>query len=588
MQWESVIAIDLETTGSNALDTRAPDTRITHFSWWNGKGVGDVIEVPRKASGVESQSLQILRQWLNDPTKAKVFWNYKYDGRLLKRFGYKIQGPILDGLLLAPLVKSSERSFSLKHFARKFLNATYKEEDRLKEWLSKHKGKSYGDAPKHIIRPYALVDARYTWELFYIMFKKLDKAGRRVFKQEMQLLPHIMEMEDRGILIDQALVDRLAIACHKEMRNIQVDIVNEYGTGYNINSNKQLVKLIYDEHDLAPVRRTKKGEPSVDKLALVQLKEQVPVCEKILKWRRVYKAKNTYIKTFREQVDKDNILRGYFNQSGARTGRFSSSGPNLQNITRSSSDLHDLAGQLRKCFIARPDYAFLFADYSQIELRLAAHFARVPKMIDAILAGDNLHAVTAKGIFKANEEHPDWKNYYAIGKTINFAVLFGAQGGKLQEILAKQANLWITIYEASKYLDQYHHTYPEIHTFFEDVHKEVVDTGGVRNAFGRYIEVPTNESYKGVNYKIQGTAADLIKNRLIKCAKLLKDKRSGMVLTVHDEIGFEIHKTEAKLIPQLVEIMSEPKMFRVPIPCDAAIGKRWGTKKDIKDLSIYE
>lgn len=588
MQWESVIAIDLETAGSNALDTRAPDTRITHISWWGGKGVGDVIEIPSKANSSESQQLQILRQWLNDPAKAKVFWNYKYDGRLLKRFGYKIQGPILDGLLLAPLVKSSERAFSLKHFARKFLSATYKEEDRLKEWLKKHKGKSYGDAPEHIIKPYALVDAQYTWELFYLLYRKLGKQGKQIFKQEMLLLPHIMEMEDRGLTIDKTLVNRLSIACRKEMQNIHEDVAREYGTGYNLNAPKQLIKLVYDEHDLAPIRRTKKGDPSVDKLALVQLKNEVPVCDKILKWRRVYKAQNTYLKTFSEQTDSQNILRGFFNQSGTRTGRFSSSGPNLQNITRSSSDLYDLAGQLRNCFIARKDFAFLFADYSQIELRLAAHFARVPKMIDAILAGDNLHAVTAKGIFKVGEDHPKWKDYYAIGKTINFAVLFGAQGGKLQEILAKQANLWITIYEASKYLDQYHHTYPEIHAFFEEVHKEVVDNGGVRNAFGRYIEVPVNESYKGVNYKIQGTAADLIKNRLIKCARLLKDKQSGMVLTVHDEIGFEIHKTEANLIPQLVEIMSEPHMFRVPIPCDAAIGKRWGTKKTIKDLSIYE
>lgn len=582
-KWKSVIAIDLETIGPNALDTQDPTTRISHASWWNGNGVGNVIRINRRT---KSQEIYALQSWLADPKKIKVFWNFKYDGKLLQRDGYVIKGPVYDAMLLSYLNKRAEKQHTLKHFARKFLGADYREEDKLKAWLKKHPDKSYGEAPEHLITPYALVDAQYTWELFYLMYNQLSEAGRRILKQEMKVLFAVMEMENRGVKIDLDLCAILSAKCQQVLQATREDISKKAGKSINPNSSQQLVSLIYDGHRLDPVRRTKKGAPAVDKLALIQLKEKIDICEDVLKYRRFYKAQNTYLKAFAEK-SKNGILRGSFNQMAARTGRFSASEPNLQNITRSSNEMSDVAGHLRKCFIARDNYTFLFADFDQVELRLAACFANIDPMLEAIRNGDNLHGLTTKRMFHIDEDHPDWKKHYHIGKTLNFAIFYGCGARKLRDILAMGANVWLSPYECSQFLEKYHHAYPQVHAYFDKINREVAQTGGVTNAYGRFVEVNLSEPYKGVNYAIQGSAADLIKEKIVKCQRLLDDKLSGMVMTVHDEIAFEIHRNEKSLIPKLVEAMQEEHKFQVPITCSAAIGKRWGTKKDITDLEVY-
>lgn len=571
------LAVDTETEGPDALNTRDPRTKLTIISFWYDTGKGGTI---KWGSHEGTEDWERLQKDLVDPDVVKLFWNAKYDLRIFRAAGIKIAGKIIDVMLMGRIAETGEPSYTLKHFSRKFLNTTYREELRLKEWVKKRKKEklphSYGDAPDRILLPYALKDAQCTFELFWVM---KDNTNKQLLAMEHAVLWTTMRMEDRGMMVDTDFASALAATCIKEKQKQRARLCKEVGDAkFNPNSPKQLAKMFYKDAGRDAVRTTDKGNPQVDRIALYILRDKFKDerAQWVLDWRKVDKANGTYLNHFIEESDQHQVLRGSFNQAGTRTGRFSSSGPNLQNITRPSNEP---SGRLRQCFIARPGFRFVCIDYDQVELRLGACLGGVRGMLDAVRRGEDLHGVTAKRMWPGlTEGDPSWKTKRQVAKTLNFAIFYGIGSEKFMDTLIRESEMYISLHDASAFRRRYKEIYPEIEEFFFEVAKEVADTGGVLNDYGRFMAVHKYKSYVGVNYKVQSTAADLIKQKMVKCDRLLKTCKSGLVAIVHDELIFEIHHTEKLLIPVLRNAMEELDRFDVPLTCSVSIAENWGEK----------
>lgn len=532
----------------------------------------------------ESQAAKAIR----DPRVIKLFWNAKYDIHMLKKAGIEVKGPIIDVMLLGRIIHTAERRgcYTLKHFTRKFLPHTYQEEIKLKKWITAAKRRkephAYGDAPLVTLAPYALLDAQATFELFYLMKGELTPPLAKLLAREHKVLAATIRMENRGWLTDEKLILSLMAECTEGMK-IAKDSLRKSTNDplFNPNSPKQLARVFFQEARRNPIKVTDAGQASTDKVAMLMLRDKFEDsrAQTVLDWRKVSKARSTYLQKFLDLRDAEGILRCSFNQSGTRTGRYSSSDPNLQNITR--PDPNSPAGRLRECFIAREDYRFICIDYNQVELRLGAHFAQVQAMLTAIDHGIDLHGDTCKRMFHIDERHPDWKLKRQVAKTLNFAIFYGIGSEEFVDTLIRESELYLSLYEAAGFRKIYKEIYPEIETYFDTIKAEVLETGGVTNPYGRFMEVSRFKAYVGVNYTIQSTAADLIKERMIICDDMLRGRKSGLVATVHDELIFEMHHSERHLIPQLKRTMEELDQFSVPLTCSVAIAKRWGQKKEL-------
>tara|TARA_R110000803_G_scaffold17804_4_gene47881 strand:- start:15819 stop:17459 length:1641 start_codon:yes stop_codon:yes gene_type:complete len=522
------------------------------------------------------------------PNVTKLFWNAKYDLLMFKKSNVKVRGPIIDVMLVARILHTAERTgtYTLKHFARKLLGYLYTEETKLKKWISMQKraklDASYGAAPRRINGPYALLDAKATFELFWMFKSTIESPSvRALLKREHKVLRTTMEMEDRGLLIDNSLTLDLMASCSKEMQRVRGEIADATDSPeFNPNSSQQVAKQFFTIPKRNPVSISPGGLPSTDKVAMLILRDHYedPLAQTILDWRKVYKARGTYLKKFLEDTDSNGVLRGSFNQSGTRTGRFSSSGPNLQNITRPGKSPSE---RLRECFIARPGFAFICMDYNQIELRLGAHFSCCKSMLEAISKGEDLHGVTARRMFNVKPTDPDWKTKRQISKTLNFAILYGIGLEEFRNTMIRESEMYFSLLDSSRFIRRYKEVHPEIVAYFDEIKIESTKTGGVTNPYGRFMEVPRHKQYVGVNYKIQSTAADLIKERMTLCRDILKPTMSGLVMICHDELVFEMWRDDMHLLPQLKQTMEELSRFSVPLTVSVSGGERWGKKREL-------
>ena len=564
-----IVAIDTETTG---LDTHSPRVRLTHISYWTNKGNGSSFSVENH------EKVALVRKILEDEDITKLFFNAKFDIRMLSKIGLVVRGPVIDVRLQANLLLPEERAKKLKHLARKFLKYPYLEDIKMKEWLKNNKGKTIGDAPSHIVQPYNLADSKVTLELFYYFMSGIDKYNLwSVIEREMLLMRRVvMPMEDHGALISLDEVNKLNTTVRKEVARLKYSLIKLTGNHkFNPNSSAQVSAAVYDGSEgTMPTRFTKLGKPKADAIALLEMPSKLS--STIVEYRKLSKAGSTYLKNFDRPV-----LRVDFNQGGAKTGRFSSSGPNLQNIPRPKED--SLLGQIRKVFIARPGNMLFFADYSQIEMRLAAHFSQETHMLEAINDGVDLHDVTCRVVFNLNSNSKDWELMRYLAKTLNFAVLYGIGGETFRTTVLKNTNgkIKISLASAYRYLEEWKDKHPRVMKMFDDVAIEISRTGGVTNHYGRFIPVDSSVSYVGVNYKIQGTAADFMKMKMLVVHDILKGKETKLILTVHDELIFDMVKHEAKLARDIVRAMEDKQTYRVPITCGTSYGINWYDKKKI-------
>lgn len=424
-------------------------------------------------------------------------------------------------------------------------------------------------------------------ELYETLLKKLKEESLiKVFEEiELPLIPILEEMERNGFKIDQKEIEKLDDFAKKEIEKLEGEIYKLAGLKFNINSTRQLSEVLFNRLKISGrVRKTPKGKLSTRAGELEKLREAHPVISLILEYRELEKLKTTYIDPFPKMINpEDNRLHTTFIQTGTVTGRLASKNPNLQNIPIKT----ELGQEFRKVFIAEKEYKLLSLDYSQLELRIAAHIAQDEKMIAAFKRGEDIHLRTASEVF---DVRPDLvtPRMRREAKALNFGIIYGMgpQG------FARSAGIKQT--EAKKFIEKYFEEFPKVAEYMDKMRQEANEKGVIKNLFGRqrklteiYSSIPEmirQAERMAINFPIQSLAADITKLAMIKIHESIhknyKENEIKMLLQVHDEIVLEAkEEIIEKLAGELKKIMESVYELDAPLVAEAKIGDNW---RDLK------
>ncbi|MDD5431157.1 MAG: DNA polymerase [Candidatus Pacebacteria bacterium] len=438
-------------------------------------------------------------------------------------------------------------------------------------------------------------------ELYRFAEKKIKeyKLDKLFYEVEMPLIGVLADMEVLGIKIDLKNLKALDKDLGKNIEDLAKIIYQEAGENFNINSSQQLSRILFEKLkiDSRGTRKTKSGKISTDIDTLMDIREKHPIVQYILNYREFYKLQSTYAMPFQELIGKDGRLHTTYVQTGTSTGRLSSQNPNLQNIPVSSRASisesakadktigDDWAVRLRKSFVADKGYKLAAFDYSQIELRVLASLSGDPKMIDAFNNDLDIHKMTAANVFNIPLEKvtPEERR---IAKTLNFGVIYGMGANAFAETSG------LSVLQARKFIDEYFSDFKRIKEWQGQVKEHARKTGYVINLNGRRrwllnaVSMFRGEAAEAeraaINMPVQGLAADIVKMAMVKINEDLKKKdwqdKARMLLTIHDELLFEISediiKEAEKLIANLMETVYE---LEVPVKVNVKTGKDWGT-----------
>jgi DNA polymerase-1 len=365
-----------------------------------------------------------------------------------------------------------------------------------------------------------------------------------------------------------------------EVQRLETAIHGLAGREFNVNSTKQLREVLFDELELTPQKKTKTGY-STDAASLEKIRDQHEVVGVLLEYREVEKLRSTYGQGLLEVTDEDDRIRATFNQTVARTGRLSSEDPNLHNIPVRTP----LGREFRKAFVPQSGYDFLVADYNQIELRVIAHLAEDPGLIEAFETGQDIHNTTAASIFGVDLEKVNFEQR-SRAKMVSYGLAYGMEAYGLGQ------RLGIGTSEASEILDSYFEAFPAVRSFMDDVVNKTKEVGYTETIFGRRRPIPDlvapnfrvrqAAERQAMNAPIQGLAADIFKIALVGIDRSLTEMKaqSRLVLQVHDEVILEVHPDEHQDVQQMtVEQMSGAADLRVPLEVNLATGPTWAQAK---------
>ncbi|MCS7210785.1 MAG: DNA polymerase I [Chloroherpetonaceae bacterium] len=566
-------ALDTETTSLDALEA---ELVMLSFSLQ----AREAFAIDFRAGLSREEVLRTLKPILENPAVRKVGQNIKYDWLVLRRYGIELSPPYFD-TMLASYVLNPDAPHNLDELSETYLKFRTVRYDEL---VGTGKGqKSIYEVPVEDLKNYACQDADMALQLKATLEEKLllEPALMRICEEiEFPLLRVLAEMEWSGIKIDSSVLGEISAALDTAIQEAAEAIYKEAGEPFNIDSPKQIGEVLFEKMKLPAKKRTKTGY-STDVRVLEELAEEYPIAEKILEYRSLQKLKNTYVDTLPTLVRaRTGKVHTSFNQSVTATGRLSSSNPNLQNIPIRT----EIGRQIRRAFVASsPDYALLSADYSQIELRIAAEFSGDETMQRAFKNGEDIHSATAKIIF---ETEAITKEMRRKAKEVNFGVLYGIQPfGLAQRLDISQA-------EAKTMIENYKAKYPKIFAFMERVLEQARTKGYVETALGRRRYFPNikhksaairnAEERAAINAPIQGTAADMIKLAMIEIDEKLRTKKLGakMVLQVHDELLFDAPKVELETLGSLVQVAmvraaKEAGLKTVPVVVEIGTGENW-------------
>jgi len=536
-----ILSVDTETTGLDPFKGDKPFAITT----CDMKGKTQYISIGE-------DDLIWIDTMLSSDANQCVFHNAKFDILMLGVYGMTVGAKIHDTMIAAAIYNSDENTLKLKELANKYLGVDNDEEEAVKEYVRKNKCSSYDQVPREIMEPYARKDAVITLDL-YKYYRTKGVTSDPVYIKEMQLLRCLVDMQRRGVLIDTDFCRREGEKCAVRIKEIEGLIYREHN-GINTSSPKQLATYLFDEEGIRCDYFTEKGRPAFDEFHLS--KYDHPLIPLILELRELQKVKVTYLDALQEKADDKKQIHCDFFQVGARTGRFSCRSPNLQNIPRGG------VVDVRCAFVCRSGYSNYYFDYSQIELRILAHYSQEPKMLEEYNKTDNdLHSVTCQAVFGEVT-----KEKRTLSKNINFGIIYGMGPKKFCTMCNEQyPDFNMSYTDARSFINKYYATYQKVRTFTWRVPQKILDVGYVKDIFGRKYTTPRDEAYKGVNYLVQGCAAGILKKSMIECHDLLEDKKSNMLLCVHDELVFEIHESEEYLVKQLKDIMEDYETFRVPL-----------------------
>ncbi|MCZ6684684.1 MAG: DNA polymerase I [Candidatus Dadabacteria bacterium] len=520
--------------------------------------------------------LDKLKPIIESEDISKIGQNLKYEIVVLEKYGLSLNGITFDTMIAAHMIDSSRNSYSLDELSRLYLGhqmISYKDVTGT--------GKSkigFDEVELDVARDYASEDADVAMLLSRILAPQLDEINLTdVFRDiELKFIRVLAKIEMNGVKVDGAKLKDLSKEFEGGLKEIEEEIFTEVGYEFNLNSPLQLREVLFETLDLPQKKLTKKGEPSTDVEVLTDLSKFHKVPEKVLEHRTLSKLKSTYVDALPKLINPDTgRIHTSFNPVGSSTGRLSSSDPNLQNIPIKTAR----GRRIREAFIPEEGFALLSADYSQIELRLLAHFSGDDSLIEAFLNDDDIHSRTASEIFGVTEDlvTPDMRR---LSKNINFGIIYGISAFGL----AKQLGTSVSI--SKSYIDEYFKRYGKVKEYIERSISDAQSKGYAETILGRRRPIPELQSNNRVlrgfgertamNTPLQGSAADIINIAMIRINDKLADYESCMILQVHDELLFEVKKDEIEQLSKMVkEEMEGAWKLIVPIKVDIGIGENW-------------
>ena len=574
---KGVLSIDTETTSIYPVDAELVGISLSineREGWFipiNNKNLYDDEYLDKEIY------LNLLRPILEDPTIKKIGQNIKYDTIILQNINLNMQGIYFDTMVASYLLNPSESRHNLDDMAYKYLD--YKT-IAYKELVGTGKNAiPIMDVPLIDLSEYAIEDADITYRLYKLFMKKLmnEELNDLFFDLEMPLVSVLAIMERNGVKIDIDYFKKLSRENEKLLKDVVNKIYSLAGINFNINSTKELSIILFEKLGLPPVKKIKTGY-STNNQVLEALKRKHVIIEYLISYRTLSKLKNTYIDALPRLIsNKTGRLHTSYNQTVVATGRLSSSNPNLQNIPIKD----DFGKKIREGFIPDDNCIIMSADYSQIELRLAAHISKDANMLRAFEEGIDIHNLTASSIFGVEIDSitPDMRRK---AKIINFTTIYGGSSYGISQ----QAD--IQIVEASKFIIKYFETYPGFKKYIENTIDFARENGYVQTLLGRkrrVLEINSSNRFRregaeriAINTPIQGTAADLIKVAMINIQrKLIKENyNTKMIIQVHDELVFDVPIEERESIMKLIKSEMEGAMeLLVPLVVDIGWGRSW-------------
>jgi DNA polymerase-1 len=577
-------AIDTETTSLNPIDAELVGISISYkekeaFYIPVGHHVGRWPSAVRREENLDlSVVIKNLKWILEDEKIRKIGHNLKFDLEILRRYGIELKGIHFDTMIASYLINPSFRQHNLNYLALE--NLDHKMIPISDLIGTGKKQKSFAEVPIKDACIYSCEDANFTLRLKQVFVPKLSLLSleKLFFEVELPLIEVLAEMEMVGVSIDTQHLRKMSQELSQQLDGLTQEIYDLAGKKFNINSTQQLSKILFEDLKLTPVRKTqKKTGESTDIGVLETLAKEHPLPKILLEYRQLSKLKSTYIDALPALVNKrTGRIHTSFNQTVTATGRLSSSDPNLQNIPIKT----DLGKKIRKAFVPRnSDFLIMSADYSQVELRILAHFSQDKTLMNAFKRGEDIHIRTASEVFgvpikKVTQEER------AVAKTTNFSIIYGVSAYGLSQ------STGMTPQEAAIFIDIYFKRYPRVKTYIDEMIELARKQGFVTTLLGRRRYIPEiNSSNRqkrefaertAINTPIQGSAADLIKVVMIDVAKELKGKKSKMILQVHDELVFEVSKDELDFVKKMVkDKMENTIQLDVPIRVDINVGENW-------------
>lgn len=628
------IVLDVETSGLNVWqDARVCGVGICtskeetfYFPFRHRQQGMAILGEPELVDNEENLPIKALDLLLNrlKSVKTIIGHNIKFDISALFQDHFDIEDSqrIEDTVTMARLHNSDKHAnLDLESVTERVLNLPAgKWKTEFNAYLKKNNIKEhydYGDID--IVGEYCENDCLMTWRIRQKLWQFIKETKQEpVWEQECELNHVLWDIEKEGMFIDLEYCHRKIPLLEARVAELESQIFEIFGYEFDINSTSQLDKAMASIGIYSPLvtPKQRKGEDQSKWNIEVLLGIEHPVAKLVLQYREVYKMLNTYFLPATKWAD--GYIHPSYKSSGTATGRMSCTRPNLQNVMTKPIDVEgekvdekvqaifktmsksssvssrwiaritkfeekETSVAVKRMYIAPPGYHFYAIDFSQMEMRVFSDFVGDPEVLDALEAHNfDFHSFVATQVWNVTEDDPNWKFYRSIAKAINFGMIYGIGVTKLSKQIDK------SIEEATTYKDNYFKQFPSALSFMNNVKRKVVRDGFITNKFSRRYIIPYDKSYTGVNYLVQGSSADLVKNRMIAIWKFLKPYKSRMVAQIHDEIIFYIHESEEHWIVNEIKSIMEKRLFKVLLPTEVSKGFYSWSEKSGVCLTCFE
>lgn len=569
-------AIDTETT---SLDYRVAE--MVGFSLAFDAHDAYYIPLAHDYEGAPEQLnretiIQQIKPILEDPNIEKIGHHLKYDAHIFENHGIHLQGWFFDTMLASYVLNSVATRHGMDDVARVYLSHLTTTFEQVAGKGTKQK--TFNQIDIETAGHYAAEDAHVTYRLYEVLERKLKEIPELsgiLHNIEMPVASVLTSMEENGIELDLKFLDQLSVDFANTIQNLENQIIEIAGESFNVGSPKQVGEVLFEKLGLKGGKKTATGQYSTSEAVLEKIDH--PITQLIIEYRGLTKLRSTYTEALVKQANNDtHRVHTSYHQALTATGRLSSTDPNLQNIPIRE----EIGRQIRKAFIAPKGRVLLAADYSQIELRLMAHFSQDEALVDAFKNGQDVHRRTASEVLGVALENVT-SDQRRQAKAVNFGLLYGmSEFGLIRQ-------LGFTREESQNYIKQYFHRYPGIYEYMQRTRQVALEQGFVETITGRRLYTPDIDARnmmvrKGaeraaINAPLQGSAAEIIKMAMIEVDKILPKDQAKLLLQVHDELVFEVDEAVAdQVAEQIKDVMQKVVTLSVPLEVEVGQGKNWG------------